>query len=71
MVRPMIALLLIGCSEYDIKQLCVNTRNAFDVEEVSFYKMPLDMPEQEMIVMEFDPEILLPMKAGVWSRSRS
>ena len=48
-------LMLIGCSEYDIKQLCVDTRNAFDVEEVSVLQDAAGYAgARDAIIMEFD-----------------
>ena len=44
-----------ACSEYDIKQLCVNTNNAFDVEEVSVLQDAAAYPgARDAIVMDFD-----------------
>ena len=44
-----------ACSEYDIKQLCVNTNNAFDVEEVSVLQDAAAYPgARDAIVMNFD-----------------
>ena len=47
--------LLISCSEYDIKQLCVDTKNAFDVEEVSILQDAAGYAgARDAIVMDFD-----------------
>ena len=46
---------LFGCSGYDIKQLCVNTNDAFDVEEVSVLQDAAAYPgTRDAVVMDFD-----------------
>ena len=46
---------LFGCSEYDIKQLCVNTNDAFDVEEVSVLQDAAAYPgTRDAVIMDFD-----------------
>lgn len=53
--QPVYLLFLCSCSEYDIKQLCVDTNNAFDVEEVSVLQDAAAYPgARDAIVMDFD-----------------